>query len=353
MTMSENNELVVSSGPSGNLHETPMAIEAGVMFGLDPKQVVKVIQTQLIKVPKGDKPATAGELVVVMSTCVKYGLDPMMRQLYAWRDNRGDLACMLSMDGWVELARRNPGYVKVSYKYGPDVPKTGKHKACWEWVQATVHTTDRGDIELPPLYLEEWRKDYGQWLEMPRHKMHVIAYRMSIREVYGISIDVRDPDDVQDEYRKAEFRTVDKVESMAAALPELDEAKRRFDERHADALEAHALSAVEGVNPEQPTSDAPEMGGVLPMSTQPLVEGVVPGPDSFPAPSGIDDPELRKEIINAVKESCKPLPTIDAPCGFKGCSGMAVARCGECGEWVCSEHLGANGFSCVKHEGGS
>ncbi len=285
------------------------------MFGLDPKQVVKVIQTQLIKVPKGDKPATAGELVVVMSTCVKYGLDPMMRQLYAWRDTRGDLACMLSMDGWVELARRNPGYLSVSYKYGPDVPKAGKHKACWEWVQPTVHTTDRGDIELPPLYLDEWRKDYGQWLEMPRHKMHVISYRMSIREVYGISIDVRDPDDVRDEYRKAEYKTVERVESMAAALPGLDEARRRFDDRHANALEAHALAAVEDTtpNPEQPTSDAPEMTA--------------------------DDYEKSVPI------------TIDVPCGFKGCSGMAVARCGECGDRVCAGHLGANGFSCKKHEG--
>jgi hypothetical protein len=275
-----------------------MAIEAGVMFGLDPKQVVKVIQTQLIKVPKGDKPATAGELVVVMSTCVKYGLDPMMRQLYAWRDNRGDLACMLSMDGWVELARRNPGYVSVSYKYGPDVPKAGKHKACWEWVQATVHTTGRGDVELPPLYLDEWRKDYGQWLEMPRHKMHIIAFRMAIREVYGISIDVRDPDDIRDEYRKAEYATVEKVESMAAAFPGLAEAAEAGPNLH--------VSNDSEPNDDQPTSHAPE-----------------------------------------------PLPIIDAPCGFKGCSGMAVARCGECGEWVCAEHLGPNGFSCVKHEGGN
>jgi hypothetical protein len=181
-------------------------------------------------------------------------------------------------------------------------------------VQATVHTTDRGDIELPPLYLDEWRKDYGQWLEMPRHKMHVISYRMSIREVYGISIDVRDPDDVRDEYRKAEFRTVEKVESMAAKM---------------DGKFTMPLTVVDDTtpNPEQPTSDAPEM------DDEPAA---VDESDMIPPPTPF-----------------KVRPIIDAPCGFKGCSSMAVARCGECGEWVCAEHLGANGFSCVKHEGGN
>jgi hypothetical protein len=304
MTMSENNELVVSGGPAGSLHETPMAISLGETFGLDPRQVIKVLQTQLIKVPAGKPPATPGELVVVMSTLNKYGLDPMMRQLYAWRDNRGDLAVMLSLDGWVELARRNPGYVSVSYKYGPDVPKTGKHKACWEWVQATVHTTDRGDVELPPMYLDEWRKDYGQWLEMPRHKMHIISYRMAIREVYGISLDVRDPDDVQAEYHRTEYATQDAAEGMAARLA--------------------AMKPGEVVRVES-------LASMIPLAVDEIEH----------EPVAVDESEMVPE----------PKPIIDAPCGVKGCSGMAVARCGECGEWVCAGHLGANGFSCTKHEG--
>lgn len=307
------NELIVSNGPSGSLHETPMAICLGETFGLDPKQVINVLKNQLIKVPSGKPPATPAELVVVMSALNKYGLDPMMRQLYAWRDNRGDLAVMLSLDGWVELARRQPGYVKVCYEYGPDVPKSGKHKACWEWIKATVVDSVRGDMELPPLYLDEWRKDYGQWLEMPRHKMHVIAYRMAIREAYGISLDVRDPDDVRDEIRRGEYKMAEKVETMAAAMPE-----------------------------------------VLPMSTAPLVEGETPTIDALSRP--VEWVERTPEVEAALAAPA-PAPVgfdalEDCPCGIKGCPSPATKACGLCGQYVCDGHMDADGFICCEHKDG-
>lgn len=309
--MSDSTDLQISTAPSGFLHETPMAVGLGQTFGLDPKQVINVLRTQLIKVPSGKPAATPAELIVVMSTLNKYGLDPMMRQLYAWRDNRGDLACMLSLDGWVELARRQPGYKSVSYRYGADTPKSGKHKACWEWIEATVHDAERGDIVLPPLYIDEWRKDYGQWLEMPRHKMHVLAFRMAIREVYGISLDVRDPDDFQPSgYARAEATMVDSVDDMAARL-EAAKADTSPHTSHAPDLEA------EDVDWEAPSESQDE-----------------PDPEQA-QPAG------------------RPLFDPQAGCCFAvGCEKAWSSRCATCGERFCSDHMGENRMKCLVCGGG-
>ena len=172
---------------------------------------------------------------------------------------------------------------------------------------------------MVPVYLEEWyvrqRKDKPEpWQSQTKHRLHLKAFTSAIREVYGLGgvSDEVDRDVLEAQRPDPTYHTAVKVESMAAKM---------------DGKFTMPLTVVEDAepNPEQPTSDAPEM-------------------------------KIYDEFANVEADGITPVKDpiiIDAPCGFKGCSGMAVARCGECGDWVCAGHLGANGFSCKKHEGGA
>jgi hypothetical protein len=331
--MSDNNDLVVAGGPGGNLHEMPMVVELGEMFGVPTKSLISLLRTQLIKVPTGKPEATPAELLVVMSVARKYSLDPMMKQLYAWRDNRGDLACMLSMDGWCELARRQPGYKSVSYKYGPDIPTSGK--ACWEWIEATVHDSERGDIQLPPLYLVEWKKDQGKWLEMPRHKMHVLAFRMAIREVYGISMDVRDPEDFAPaQYTVAASATADRADQLAAQLAEAKAGER------IEVLPGETITHIQQAEPALesfwtcPMCQTENDGAECVRCGAPLLP-----PDEPESAQGhmlIDQPKSRHE----------------GACAAVGCIKAWSLRCAMCGERFCTEHMHENRVKCKVCGGG-
>lgn len=329
--MSDNSELVVSQDAAGKLTESQMAQKLSEEYLMPAQAIVNLIRTQIIAIPKGQPPATGAEFAVVMTLMLQLGANPILKELHAWRDRDGKLITMAGYDLWVKMARRQPTYRGVSYKFGPLVDSPDKKGGlCWEWVQPIVHDSVAGPMEMTPVFLEEWyvKQRYdspGPWQKQPRHRLHLKAFTSAIREVYGLSgvVDEVDRDIMQEQYHRAEYATAEKVESMAAALPELDAAAKmamELNTRPRSEIYAEAMSSAAERHDE-------------------LVDRVQAELDDD-EPAGVDE----SDVTPPVK------PVIDTPCGFKGCSGMAVARCGECGEWVCSDHLGENGFSCKKHE---
>lgn len=293
--MTDKNELQVSTTASGPLHEAPMCVELADTFGLAPKQVIKVL-SGLIKVPKGQEPATAAELIIVLSVMHQYGMNPMMKQIHAWRDSRGDLAVMMGYDGWTQKANEQPGFMFVSYEFGPDVPSPdGKGRACWEWVKATVHDSIRGDMVMFPVYLEEWyvpQGNYpGPWQRQTRHKMHVVTYRLAIREAYSIGLDIRDPEDFGPNQADPGGKTQDKLAEMSEGLGSAD--NRDFQE-----------------------------------ATATIVD--VPDPvDQAASASSTETPEPP-----------------DVPCGASGCPKEGTVMCQACGAYFCASHVD-NGDMCA------
>jgi hypothetical protein len=314
MTMSENNEIVVTKAPAGQLRDTQLATELGNTFGVPAQSIINLVRDQIIAVPRGEQPATPAELALVMSVMRQYRLNPMLKQVHAWRDWQGKMAIMVGYDGWVQYAREQPTYVGVSYEFGPLVDSPdGKGRKCWEWICATVHDKARHDIKMVPIYLEEWyvkqRKEKPEpWQLQTKHRLHLKAFTNAIREAYGLGgvVDEVDKDIMQQEYHRAEYATADKAQEMAEQLA------------------------------------SPQPGESL-RDVIPLVI------DGRTDPVTVDEYDQEPAAVD--ESDMTPIPVLDAPCGFKGCSGMAVARCGECGECVCATHLGANGFSCAKHEG--
>ena len=217
------NEIEVVDGSSGLLHDSPMVVGLGEEYGLTGKQVISVLKSSIIKVPDGKPAATPAELVVVMSVMKEFGLNPMMRQLYAWRDHKGEMVVMLSADGWTMLANRRPNFLKVSYEFGPDAPSPdNKGRSCWEFVTCTVHDSVRGGIVMAPAYLSEWyvgqRGNYaGPWQKMTRHKLRLKAYSLAIREAYGLGmVDIGDLSDAPRAVADPGAATAGKLADMAA-----------------------------------------------------------------------------------------------------------------------------------------
>lgn len=328
--MSDTTDITIAGGPGGNLHEMPLVVELGESFGMPAKSLISFLKTQIVKVPQGQPPATAAELLYAMSVMRKYRLDPTLKQIHAWRDKRGDLAVMVGYDGWIQYAREQPGYLRTDYEYG-DIVNTpdGKGKRCWEWVRATVIDASRGAIQTPPVFLDEWYQPQpgqypGPWQKQTRHKLHVVAFRLAIREAYGLGgIDVRDPDDFQGGgYARAEATMVDAVDSM----------RQRMEAAKADAdpawhITARGQDALMGVdyehgggplNPNEASSD--------PADEPENPEAPLPGRPLFDAQAGC--------------------------CASVGCDKAWSARCATCGERFCSDHMGKSRMNCKVCGGG-
>ncbi len=298
--MTDKNELQTVDEPSGMLHESEMCVQLGDDFGLTGKQVINVLRNSIIKVPKNEPPATAAELVVVLSVMKEYSLNPMMKHLHAWRDNRGDLAVMLGFDGWVLLANKIPTFSGVSYECGELLPSPdGKGKKCWECVTATVHDSVRGNFTMAPTYLEEWYQPAsrypGPWQKMTKHKLRLKAYSLAIREMYGVGgIEVGDLDDMPQ-------RAIDPGTATAAKLAEMSSIRpaeaNDFDNSRVDRYEQADATIMD---PEAPSTDE---------DPAPVTE-----------PTEADDEDF-------------------IPCNVGGCPTPATETCSVCEAPFCPNHL--------------
>lgn len=308
--MSENNELEVVKTPSGQLSDTVLAQQLGDKYGVPSKSIINLLRDQIIAVPKGEPAATPAELAVVMSVMRQYNLNPMLKQIHGWRDNRGRLAVMVGYDGWVEYARKQSTYQGVSYRFGPIVKSPdGKGHQCWEWVQAVVHDSHAGPIETVPVYLEEWyvpqRGQYAEpWQKQTKHRLHLKAFTSAIREVYGLGgvVDEVDKDIMQEQYHRTQYATADRAQAMVSELSGV------------------APGAIEFVNGSR-LDILPDDGS---------------GPLVGSGPFAVDE----SDMIPPARA-----PQIKVPCDFCSRAGY-FTRCGECGRYACPDHMSVNGFQC-------
>lgn len=182
--------------------ELRLSSRLAVDLGVDVEQVFDVIRHNIISVPKGDAPATNGEVFHVMSVMDRYKLDPFVRQIYAFR-HKGKLCVMVGYDGWVSMAHRTPGFQGVTYEYPKGVDalvKSADGKAeSWPLVIATAQSSDR----LPttrPCFFREWYVPQAQtpgcWQKQPTHRHLQKAFTMVVREHCGI-VGLMDETDVE------------------------------------------------------------------------------------------------------------------------------------------------------------
>ncbi len=305
--MSENNEIVVSTAPSGQLSDTALAQQLGETYGMPAQSIANLIRAQIIAVPQDAPPATPAELAVVMSVMRQYGLNPMLKQIHAWRDNKGRLAVMVGYDGWQDYARRQPTYQFVSYKFGPIVDTPDKKGCkCWEWVQPIIHDEKYGQVEMVPVYLEEWyvkqRGNYPEpWQKQTKHRLHLKAFTSAIREFYGIGgvLDEVDRDVLEAQRPDPTYHTAERVKTLAEKM---------------DGKFSMPLTALEDAKK--------EMAGEMAVAAAAVVE---------PAADPVADP------ASAAIESY--------PCA--DCTTMTSVRCLACGAYVCAQCMAEDGSQCA------
>lgn len=194
-----NNDLTPAAQPQPNAIATSSQKRVSLtemmaqQMNLDPANLLRILKTQIITVPQGAAEATNEEMAVVLSVMKELKLSPMVREIHAWRDNRGKLCVMVGYDGWVKFARRNPDYSHVSYKYSEKMVTPDKGKPCPEWIAPSLHKTNGDVIDFPPVPLAEWyvapRGSFsGPWQNQTSNRLRQKAFTIIIREIYGMSL---------------------------------------------------------------------------------------------------------------------------------------------------------------------
>ena len=145
---------------------------------MDPKAFEKTIRATCM--PKEHTTEQFGALMLTANT---YGLNPLLKEIYAFPTKGGGIAPIVSIDGWLRMINTHPNFDGMSTEFMHD--DSGNLVSC----RCSIFRTDRSRPIIVEEYLAECKRNTDPWKmehRMLRHKatMQCGRYAFSFAGVY-------------------------------------------------------------------------------------------------------------------------------------------------------------------------
>ena len=180
--VSENSSLAISrvEGPRRSLAATMSAkldMEPGVFLN-------SVIATCF---PAGNTPSNE-QVLAFLVVANEYGLNPFVRQIYAFESKGGAIVPIVPIDGWLAIINRHPEFD------GMETLETDDDEGNIYSATTTIYRKDRKYPTVVTEYYAECYRDTGPWNQHPRRMLRHKSAIQCGRYAFGLS-GISDPDE--------------------------------------------------------------------------------------------------------------------------------------------------------------
>ena len=138
-------------------------------YGVDPAKLQQTLKATAFKT---STEITNEQMMMLLIVADQYGLNPLLRELYAYPD-KGGIVPVISIDGWLRITNSHPAFDGMTTELSED----GLSCTC------TMYRKDRSHPIVVTEYMAECRRDTGPWKSHPkrllRHKTIIQASRMA------------------------------------------------------------------------------------------------------------------------------------------------------------------------------
>ena len=126
---------------------------------------------------KGAKPEEMLALVVVAN---QYGLNPFLKQIYAFPAKGGGIVPIVGIDGWTTIVNSNPAFDGVEFEFADD----GEGKPLS--VTCIMHVKNRSHPIKVTEYYSECKRNTEPWNMMPRRMLRHKAFIQCGRVAFSL-----------------------------------------------------------------------------------------------------------------------------------------------------------------------
>jgi phage recombination protein Bet len=169
-----NNQLQTSNGHTLSQKPSALAVMAS-RLSVEPGKMLETLRGTCFK------GATDAEMLALVVVANEYGLNPFLRELYAFPKKGGGIVPIVGYDGWVRIATRHPDFDGVSFAF--DLEQDGTPISC----TATLGVKGRSNPVVLTEYFDECRRDTEPWRTMPKRMLRNRTLVQAIRMAFGIS----------------------------------------------------------------------------------------------------------------------------------------------------------------------
>jgi len=153
-------------------------------FSVEPDKLLGTLKATVFK------GASNEELLALVVVANSYGLNPLLKEIYAFPAKGGGIVPVVSVDGWIRMANDHPQMDGMEFSDLYD------DKGELVSVTCTIHRKDRARPTVVTEYLSECRRNTEPWKmanRMLRHKALIQCARVA----FGFS-GIQDEDEAKD-----------------------------------------------------------------------------------------------------------------------------------------------------------
>lgn len=183
----ENKEKSLAITPKQN------AIQAlAARLKVDEKELQKTLKSTVLKAKVGNdyREPTDAEFMMLAIVANTYGLNPILKELYAFPNKTGGIVPIVSVDGWISLVNRNKDFDGVELIENKN--ETDKLVS----VTAKFYLKSKSHPVIVTEYLSECRRNNDTWSTWPVRMLRHKAYIQGARLAFGFS-GIYDEDEAQ------------------------------------------------------------------------------------------------------------------------------------------------------------
>jgi len=189
-------------------------------YSVEPAKLLTTLKNTVFK------GATDDELLALVVVANEYGLNPFLKQIYAFPGRNGGITPVVSIDGWIAVMNRQPDFDGIEFVMEE---KDGKPVNC----TAVISVKGRSKPVKVTEYMEECYRNTDPWKSMPRRMLRHKATSQGVRVAFGMS-GIYDEDEARvfaaDPLENAKLANAHVVEPTPQSTPPADKSARADDQ---------------------------------------------------------------------------------------------------------------------------
>jgi phage recombination protein Bet len=170
---------------------TKLTENLAASFDLDAsnsKELMDTLKATAFKVKNGV--VSDAQMTALMIVAQQYGLNPWVKEIYAFPDQQNGIVPVVGVDGWIRIINQHPQFNGVEFKYADEfeTPKGGK--LCPIYIDCIIYRKDREKPVVVREYLDEVYREAQYKSPWQTHTKRFLRHKALIqcaRVAFGFS----------------------------------------------------------------------------------------------------------------------------------------------------------------------
>lgn len=167
-------------------NETSIIARMASALKVEPAKLWQVLSKTCFRVREGQRAFSNEEIMLVLMVSEQLGLNPLRREIWAFRGKDGGVMPIVSIDGWKCIMHRQPSFDGYLIRYSDEKVEIGG-RLLPEYCECEMRLKTLAHPIIERVYTEEVYMTTPVWSKRPRQMLHHRALIQAIRFAFPIS----------------------------------------------------------------------------------------------------------------------------------------------------------------------